>query len=470
MRTYEEQIRYAANITPSQRQLIWQQLEFYAFAHFGMNTFTNEEWGDGSESPMLFYPDALNAGQWVEAVKSAGMKALLLTCKHHDGFCLWPSAYTEYSVKRSPWKNGQGDVVREVSRACKQGGIKFGVYLSPWDRHDSRYGKGKEYDDYFVAQLTELATNYGEIFCFWFDGACGEGANGKRQVYDWERYYSVIRKLQPNAVINICGPDVRWCGNEAGHCRKSEWSVVSAGLRDAERTAEKSQKEDNGKFSRSYNSQEEDLGSRSVILKESELVWYPAEVDTSIRTGWFYHPEEDGMVRTSEELMNIYLDSVGANASLLLNIPPDTHGQISKPDCESLKALGEKIQILFANEVTKRAEIIADSSERGREISFALDGKNDTFWKSGKGWERGSILLRFEKPQKLSCVVLGEHLLTGQRIEEGEIIADGKKIMDFTVVGHKRICRFDSVTVKELMVKITACRLEPTLRLLAVYE
>lgn len=470
MRTYEEQIQYAANITPSPRQLAWQQLEFYAFAHFGINTFTNKEWGDGSDSPTLFSPDDLDADQWVNAIKSAGMKALLLTCKHHDGFCLWPSAHTDYSVKRSPWKNGKGDVVKEVSEACKRGGIPFGVYLSPWDRHDSRYGKGKEYDDYFVAQLRELATNYGDIFCFWFDGACGEGANGKKQVYDWERYYGIIRKLQPNAVINVCGPDVRWCGNEAGHCRKSEWSVVPAKLRDAERTAAKSQKEDDSTFSRSYSSQEEDLGSREVIQDEEELVWYPAEVDTSIRRGWFYHAKEDRKVRTWKELMKIYLDSVGANASLLLNIPPNTHGQIAKPDCESLKALGEGIRNLFAKEVTKRAEIMADSSGKNKEISLAVDGKDDTFWMPEKGWEKGNILLHFKEPQKVSCIVLGEHLLTGQRIEQGEILADGSKIVDFTVVGHKRICQIDPVMVKTLEVKITASRLEPTLRLLAVYE
>ena len=269
MRTPEEQIYYAAGIAPSLRQLAWQQLEFYAFTHFGMNTFTGREWGDGTDSPRLFAPDAFDADQWVAAVKSAGMRGLLLTCKHHDGFCLWPSAYTEYSVKNSPWKNGQGDVVREVADACRRGGIKFGVYLSPWDRHESCYGSGTAYDDYFVNQLTELASNYGDIFCFWFDGACGEGPNGKKQVYDWERYYSVIRNLQPEAVINICGPDVRWCGNEAGHCRKSEWSVVPAELRDAERTSEKSQKSDDGTFSRKFDSQDEDLGSREAI-KQAE--------------------------------------------------------------------------------------------------------------------------------------------------------------------------------------------------------
>ncbi len=385
MRTPEEQIRYAASITPSPRQLAWQQLEFYAFTHFGMNTFTNREWGDGTEDPALFNPDALDADQWVAAVKSADMKALILTCKHHDGFCLWPSTYTEHSVKNSPWKNGQGDVVREVSDACRRGGIKFGVYLSPWDRHDARYGQGKPYDDYFVSQLTELATNYGDIFCFWFDGACGEGKNGKKQIYDWERYYAVLRKLQPNAVLNVCGPDVRWCGNEAGHCRKAEWSVVPAELRDAERTASKSQQADDGEFSRKIDSQDEDIGSRAVIRNARELVWYPSEVDTSIRTGWFYHPEEDTDVRTADELLDIYLDAVGANASLLLNIPPDTHGRIAAPDCASLTELGTKIQQIFASNVTEKAEITADSVIAQHPITQAVDGMANTYWQAAYG-------------------------------------------------------------------------------------
>lgn len=469
MRSEKEQIRYAAGIVPSPRQLAWQDLEFYAFAHFGMNTFTNREWGDGTESPAIFAPDAFDADQWVEAIKSAGMKALLLTCKHHDGFCLWPSAYTEHSVKNSPWKAGKGDVVREVSDACKKGGIQFGVYLSPWDRHDPRYGKGKEYDDYFVNQLTELATNYGDIFCFWFDGACGEGQNGKKQIYDWERYYGVIRKLQPEAVINICGPDVRWCGNEAGHCRKSEWSVVPAALRDAERTAKKSQQSDDGKFSRKFDSQDEDLGSWDVIKEVEELVWYPSEVDTSIRTGWFYHPEEDTQVRTAEELLAIYLDAVGANASLLLNLPPDTHGKIAKPDCDSLKELGEKISEIFAHEITSKAEITA-ASANGQPICLANDGSKDTFWKAAEGQEQNTITLNFKEEEWISCVVLGEYLPEGQRIESGEILADGKTIAEFTVVGHKRICRFTPVKAQNLTIKITSSRTEPTLRLLAVYQ
>ena len=323
----EAKLREAASIAPSPRQLAWQELEFYGFIHFGMNTFTGREWGDGRASPALFDPARLDPDQWAAAFKSAGMQGLILTCKHHDGFCLWPSAHTDYSVKHAPWKGGRGDVVAETAAACRRAGLKFGVYLSPWDRHDPRYGAGKPYDDYYVAQLTELLTGYGELFCVWLDGACGEGPNGRRQVYDWPRYYRTIRALQPGAVISVCGPDVRWCGNEAGHCRPSEWSVVPAQLRDAAYTAERSQQADDAAFARRVDRTDEDLGSREAIAGAGALAWYPAEVDTSIRPGWFYHPEEDGRVRTADKLLDIYLAAVGGNAALLLNVPPAPDGR-----------------------------------------------------------------------------------------------------------------------------------------------
>ena len=276
--------------------------------------------------------------------------------------------------------------------------------------------------------------------------------------------------MQPNAVLNVCGPDVRWCGNEAGHCRKAEWSVVPAELRDAERTASKSQQADDGEFSRKIDSQDEDIGSRAVIRNARELVWYPSEVDTSIRTGWFYHPEEDTDVRTAGELLDIYLDAVGANASLLLNIPPDTHGRIAAPDCASLTELGTKIQQIFASNVTEKAKITADSAIAQHPITQAVDGMANTYWQAAYGQESDTITLKFPKPQKVSCVVLGEHLPTGQRIESGEIWADESKVAEFTVVGHKRICRFTPVDVQTLTIKITASRTEPTLRLLEVYQ
>lgn len=309
-----------ASVVPSERQIRFQQTEFYAFVHFTVNTFTNQEWGSGTESPDIFYPVKLDAEQWVKAIKSAGMKGLILTCKHHDGFCLWHSRLSEHTVEYSPFRR---DIVREVSDACRKYGIKFGVYLSPWDRNSPLYGSGKAYDDYFIGQLTELLTNYGEIFSVWFDGACGEGPNGKKQYYDWDRYYKTIRKLQPFACINVCGPDIRWCGNEAGHTRKAEWSVVPARTRDTEKIAENSQQEYNEEFrQRKISAWDADLGSREILENEKDLVWYPAEVNTSIRPGWFWHESENDKVRSLNELINIYYNSIGANATFLLNIPP----------------------------------------------------------------------------------------------------------------------------------------------------
>ena len=361
----EAKLREAVSVAPSPRQLAWQELEFYGFLHFGMNTFTGREWGDGTASPACFDPAQLDAEQWAAALKSAGMRGAILTCKHHDGFCLWPSAHTDYSVKHAPWKGGKGDVVGEVAAACRKAGLKFGVYLSPWDRHDARYGSGKPYDDYYVAQLTELLTGYGELFCVWLDGACGEGPNGKRQAYDWPRYYETIRALQPGAVISVCGPDVRWCGNEAGHCRPSEWSVVPAQLRDAAYTAQRSQQADDAAFARRVSREDEDLGSRAAL---------------------------------------------------------------------------------------------------------AADGAPGSYWQAAPGQTEAVLTLTFPQAQRVGCVALGEYLPAGQRIEAGCIEADGRCVARFTVVGHKRICRFAPVRANALTVRITAARAEPALRLLAAYR
>lgn len=457
-------IEYAAEITPSPRQLAWQELEFYAFIHFGMNTFTDREWGDGSEDPSWFNPEGLDARQWTEAVKSAGMKGLILTCKHHDGFCLWPSRYTDHSVKASPWRQGRGDVVREAAQACREAGLRFGVYLSPWDRHEPSYGTGNPYDDFFVHQLTELATGYGEIFCFWFDGACGEGKNGRKQRYDWERYYQVIRRYQPGAVISVCGPDVRWCGNEAGHCRRSEWSVVPAELRDTERIASLSQREDDPAFARRISSHEEDLGSRDAIASASELVWYPAEVNTSIRPGWFYHSKEDTQVRSHEELFHIYLNSVGANAAFLLNLPPDPRGLLPEPDVQTLGRLGQRLRADFHGAPIPPCALHADSQHPEHPAENLLTAEKATYWQAGAGKSSAELTLSFSQGALIRYVVLEEALTVGQRIEEGEILVDGRKISGFTVVGHKRICSVHTDVREKLTVRILQARREPALR------
>ena len=294
---------YLANIRPTHRQLQWQKMEMYAFIHFGMNTMTDREWGEGHEDPALFNPGNVDVDQWMRALVSAGMSGVILTCKHHDGFCLWPSAYTKHSVASLAVEGRARRLVRRgVRRGCASR-LKFGVYLSPWDMTEPTYGQGEAYNDFYINQLVELLTHYGPVFSVWLDGACGEGPNGKVQVYDWQRIYDTVRALAPEAVISVCGPDVRWCGNEAGSVRTNEWSVVPASLREAERTAEKSQKADDGEFSRQVASGDEDLGSREALADYSgPLAWYPAEVNTSTRKGWFHHDVEDSQVRSVEEL------------------------------------------------------------------------------------------------------------------------------------------------------------------------
>ncbi|UVI33784.1 alpha-L-fucosidase [Paenibacillus spongiae] len=468
----EDFIAYAAGVRPSERQLAVQEMEFYAFVHYSINTYTDREWGTGKESPSIFDPAAFNANQWVEACRAAGMRGLILTCKHHDGFCLWPSRYTEHSVKNSPWKNGLGDIVKEVADACRAGGIKFGIYLSPWDRHEQTYGDSPRYNEFFKNQLRELLTGYGDLFCVWFDGACGEGPNGKRQVYDWEGYYSIIRELQPNAVISVCGPDIRWCGNEAGHCRESEWSVVPASLRKNEAIQEKSQQADDREFAKRYDSQDQDLGSREIIRHERSLVWHPAEVNTSIRPGWFYHASEDDKVRPLNELLNIYYGSVGGNAMFLLNLPPDRRGLIHENDLNRLRELGEKLRRTFAVNLAADAAAAASETKSGSDASHMLDGDKNTFWAPEEGTEQACVEIDLKREASFDHVVLQEHRYS-QRIERFELAYkeghEWKPLYKGTVVGYKRICKFNAVKSRFIRMTITESRWCPTVASFEVY-
>lgn len=462
-----ETLRRAVGITPSPRQLAWQQLEFYAFIHYGPNTYTDQEWGDGTADPALFNPDCLDPDQWVQAARAAGMRGLILTCKHHDGFCLWPTRQTDYSVASSPWQNGQGDVVRMTADACRRAGLKFGVYLSPWDRHEPSYGSGEAYDRFYIAQLTELLTQYGEIFCVWLDGACGEGPNGRLQRYNWDAYYRTVRQLQPNAVISVTGPDVRWCGNEAGHCRESEWSVVPAALSDPALIAAHSQQVDDGTFSRRVTRQDEDLGSRAVLeAAATPLIWYPAEVNTSIRPGWFYHTWEDDKVRTPEELFSIYMNSVGGNAGFLLNLPPMPNGRLNDRDVASLEGLGRLLEERLGHPMA--AALTADSEAPGHAAPCAEAGA-EGFWKPEEDKEAPALTLHFAQPVQVGYVSLREDLMSGQRIEAGEILTDGKPAAAFTVVGARRLCRVDA-RCTELTVRILQSRGTPTLREFTAFE
>ena len=458
-------IAEAAAVRPSERQLAWQRREFYGFIHFGMNTMTDREWGSGHEDPALFDPEEVDPAQWVAAAESAGMRGLILTCKHHDGFALWPSAHSAHSVAASPWRGGEGDLVRETAEACAAAGLAFGVYLSPWDRTESTYGSGTAYDDFFVAQLTELLTDYGPIFSVWLDGANGEGADGRTQYYDWKRYYEVVRRLQPDAVISVCGPDVRWCGNEAGRTRADEWSVVPASLWDAERIASRSQQADDGEFSRLVRSDEDDLGSRDAITAVSdELVWYPAEVNTSIRPGWFHHPSEDHRVRTPEELFEIYRRSVGGNSTFLLNIPPDRRGLVVEPDLQVLSTLGALIRELAHRDVAKSGDWQASSGDIAPGFRVWTPSENDP---------APSVRIRWDEPVTIDGVMLAEDITRGQQIDE--VVITGltpsgrpRKLAQLRSVGYRRIVDVPAQPITELIVQIDAARGPVALNGLAV--
>ncbi len=466
MKAMNDQTAAAAAVVPSPRQLAWQELEFYAFLHFGINTFTDSEWGTGSENPELFQPKELDCRQWAKVIKLAGMRGMILTAKHHDGFCLWPSETTDHSVASSSWREGKGDVVREAADAARAYGLAFGLYLSPWDRHDMSYGTGEAYNELYRRQLRELLTNYGELFCIWLDGACGEGKNGRKQEYAWESYFDLIRELQPNAVISVCGPDVRWCGNEAGVCRSSEWSVVPWYRSDFERRAGEAA---GLKAPHKIDAAHWDLGSRKAIKNAGKLIWYPAEVDVSIRPGWFYHTKEDYAVKPLSKLRDIYYKSVGANAALLLNIPPSPEGVIHERDVETLLSLGAQLKIDFKENLAEGSTLTASQSRDDLHVGkMALDPHPERYWHSGALAQPVELILDLGEDFDINKIVLKEHIATGQQIEKFSLWADtnltgaGKPKWELltrdTVIGHKRICCFTERRVQRFKLVIEEAR------------
>ncbi|MEP6626429.1 MAG: alpha-L-fucosidase [Ginsengibacter sp.] len=463
----QEIISKTANVVPSPRQFRWQKLELTAFFHFGVNTFTNHEWGDGKEDPKIFNPTKLDANQWVRVAKDAGFKQVILTAKHHDGFCLWPTKTTTHSVKSSPWKNGKGDVVKEVADACKSQNVGFGIYLSPWDRNSPLYGS-EEYNDFFVKQLTELLTNYGRIDEVWFDGANGEGPNGKKQVYDFNRWYKLIRKLQPSATIAIMGPDVRWVGTESGYGRETEWSVVPANNMDQAAIETNSQQGD--AFKPEGDMRGDDLGSRNKIMHAKALVWYPAETDVSIRPGWFYHPEENDKVKSPKKLLDIYFHSVGRNSVLLVNLPPDKEGLINEADIKNLKEWTRLRDNIFKNNYAKGASVV---SANGINAKAILDNNYTTFWTTKGKDTTATIELKLKNKATFNVLMLQENIAVGQRIEKFDLEywegTSWKKASAGTTVGYKRLLQFDPVTTDKVRLNIISSRLNPTIAELGLF-
>jgi alpha-L-fucosidase len=466
-------VRKAASVVPSPRQAAWQTREFIAFTHFGINTFTDREWGEGKENPKLFNPSAFDARQWVRVVKEAGMKMLIVTAKHHDGFCLWPSALTTHSVKSSPWRDGKGDVVGEVAAACREAGIGFGVYLSPWDRHEKSFGDSPRYNEHFRGQLRELLTQYGPVAEVWFDGANGEGPNGKKQVYDWASYYKLIRELQPEAVIAIMGPDVRWVGTESGYGRKTEWSVVPADIGDNAATAAASQTQPQDGAFTPRDLMKEDLGGREAIRGAKALIWYPAETDVSIRPGWFYHADQDDKVKPPRNLIDIYFSSVGRNGVLLLNIPPDKRGLIHENDAKALLETRRLLDAAFAVNHAAGAKAWVDTRTRGHGAELILDGDAATYWQAEPEAESAEITLSLSESKTFDCVMLQEAILVGQRIEsfrlEYKHNDQWREFARETTVGAKRLLRFPAVTTDAVRLVIEKSRTNPTLASFGLY-
>ena len=447
---------------PSEAQLKWQELEFYAFIHFSMNTFTDMEWGFGDKDPQLFNPEKLDTRQWCKLFKEAGMKGVILTAKHHDGFCLWPSEYTEYSVKNSPWREGKGDLVKELAEACKEYGLKLGIYLSPWDRNHSKYGTD-EYISYFRNQLTELLSNYGDVFEVWFDGANGGsgyygGANEDRSVdrrtyYDWPTTNKLVKELQPNALIfSDGGPDIRWCGNESGWIKETNWSLLR---RD--------------EVWPGY--------PRHVELQsghEDGNYWVPAEVNVSIRPGWFYHKNQDNQVKELDQLLDIYYHSIGRNATWNLNIPIAPTGLVHPNDSARLVELGQAIQSEFKTNLAQHTKV-ETSNDRGSSFTGAnlIDGNKESYWATEDSITTASATLIFTEPTNINRFLVQEHIALGQRVEgfTVEILSNNEwqTVGIGTTIGYKRILRFPTVKAEKVRLKITQSRACPVISNIELY-
>lgn len=441
----DSEVERYISVIPSENQLRLAEKPFYCFIHFGMNTVTAREWGTGSEDAKDFDIESIDTRQWVSAIKRSGATGIILTCKHHDGFCLWESEYTTFSVRFSKFN---GDIVKMLSDECHCQNVDFGIYLSPWDMHDKRYGTEK-YNDYFCNQLTELLTNYGEIFEVWFDGAKGKDAVDFD--YDWQRYFDLIHKLQPKANIAICGPDIRWVGNEGGKTRKSEYSVVPSSLRDAEGVMKKSQQDASQAAElQKYKSTDEDLGSRDVLSKNSSLCWYPAEVDVSIRKGWFHSKNENITVKSAKKLFDIYLNSVGNNCTLLLNVPPNVNGVIDKRDVKALRLLGEKINRITSNP-----------------IAVYNPGKLED--------NKGYLEYSFDGVERVKYAIIEEDICCSQRVEMFDLYIkrpNGRyiKIYSGTVIGAKKIIAIKDKKCIGACLVIRQSRSNPVIKSIGFYK
>jgi len=442
---------------PTEHQVNWQQLEYYMFIHFGPNTFTDVEWGDGKEDPKVFNPTNLDCRQWAATAKAAGMKGIIITAKHHDGFCLWPSNYSTHTVRESLWKDGKGDVLRELSDACKEQGLKFGVYLSPWDQNHPSYGT-PEYNQIFANTLSEVLTQYGPVFEQWFDGANGDAHKGKKQVYDWGLFHKTVYMNQPQAIIfSDVGPGCRWMGNESGVAGETNWSTLN------------------------IKGFEPGLGAPATsILSTGNIngeAWVPAETDVSIRPGWFYSPNTDDKVKTIEHLVDIYYTSIGRNSNLLLNVPPNREGRIHPNDSTRLMEFKKIMDESFATDLIQGAKLKATDT-RGKAYSAKnmLDDSYDTYWATGDDVKNASIEISLPKQETINRILIQEYIPLGQRIVKFSVEAWDEAterwdmIAQETTIGYKRILRFPQVNTGKIRLNIEDALACPTISRIGLFK
>lgn len=439
---------------PSKQHLEWHKMEYYAFIHFSINTFTNKEWGEGTELVNDFNPAQLDCRQWARTIKEAGMKGIIITAKHHDGFCLWPSEYSTHTVRECKWKNGQGDILKELSKACKEFGLKFGVYVSPWDRNHPAYGSD-EYNNVFKNTLKEVLSNYGNIFEVWFDGANGEGPNGKKQTYDWPVFFNTVKTCQPNSLIfGPVRPDIRWVGNEEGSANETNWATMDKMMT------------------------ETSAGLKGLNTgKEDGTAWIPSEVDVSIRPGWFYHKGEDNKVKNLNKLVDIYFSSVGRGSNLLLNVPPDRRGLIHENDIKALKELRKYLDACFKNNLSHKA-VVSASNTRGNinaySPSLAADNNTGTYWATDDSVKTASIVFGFKTKTAINCIELQEYIAFGQRVKSFSVAAyindAWKEIARGTTIGYKRLLRFPDVKTEKIKVNILDSKACPVISNIGLYK
>jgi alpha-L-fucosidase len=452
-------------VVPSKQQIAWQEMEIIGFTHFTMNTFTDKEWGEGSEKEELFNPTDLDVEQWVQVAKEGGMKELILTAKHHDGFCLWPSKYTSHSIINSPWKGGKGDLVKEFTDACKKHGIKAGLYLSPWDRNHAEYGR-PAYIEYYRNQITELLTNYGDISEFWFDGANGGtgyygGANEKRSIdrhsyYDWANTWKLVKQLQPGILLfSDAGPDIRWIGNESGFAGETNWSMMSTDSIVP------------GEASAAYLNRGDPKGKQ----------WIVGECDVSIRPGWFYHSQEDSLVKSPRQLVDLYYKSVGRNAVLLLIIPPSRQGLFARPDIMALIEFKRILDETFNTNLAQSAMVEASNirlKNKKFQAENVVDNSKSSYWATDDSLRSGWIELKLSSTRSFDRIMLQEPIRFGQRVEEFEVQAflngEYKTLASGTSIGYKRLLRIPLVSTNRVRIIIKKANSCPAISNVGLYR